>query len=101
MSSQDYEEKRDYFRMQIKAAMTFTLDGEGITYHAQSADLSAGGLAMCSDHAPQIGQSIHIHMPSASENIAAFDAHGKVMRVMPHPDQADQYLISVALTHME
>ncbi|MCC5796311.1 MAG: PilZ domain-containing protein [Methylophaga sp.] len=101
MSSQDYEEKRDYFRMQIRAAMTFTLDGQSLTHHAQSADLSAGGLAMCSDHAPQVGQSIHIHMPSANKNIAALDAHGKVMRVMPHPEQTDHYLISVALTHME
>jgi c-di-GMP-binding flagellar brake protein YcgR len=96
--TQDYEEKRTFFRMQIETEVSFSIKGENGSYSAVSQDLSASGLLMVSAKAPDIGSELDIEMSTSNPQLPPFVAEGKVLRVEANTPSPGQYLISVALT---
>lgn len=96
--SQDYEEKRSYFRMRIETEVNFTIKGESGSHTGISQDLSASGLLMYSAIAPEVGSVVDIEMKTSNASLQPFLAEGKVLRVEPDTPEPGQYLISVALT---
>lgn len=96
MAQNDYEEKRAYSRMQVQTLVSFNLKSEpNMTYSGTSQDLSATGLLMNSDFAPQVGDEIEIEMVPTNEKLPPFTAEGTVLRV--EPDNG-KHQISVKLT---
>lgn len=96
--TQDYEEKRSYFRMRIETEVSFSIRGESGGHTATSQDLSASGLLMVSGTAPEVGSELNIEISSGDARLPPFVAEGKVLRVEPNSPAPGQYLISVALT---
>lgn len=98
MTTHNYDEKRGFFRMQIETPVMFKLKGQtDITHHGLSHDLSATGLLMSSDFAPQHSDELEIIIDSQSEHFPPFTAEGKVLRVDADPTEPSRYQISVEL----
>lgn len=96
--TQDYDEKRSFHRMQIESDLRFTYKGQdNPVYKGVSQDLSATGLLMYSDIAPEIGTEISVVMDTDNDRLPAFIAEGKVVRVKADTEQAGRYLISLEL----
>lgn len=96
--TQDYEEKREFLRMQIETEVSFSIKGERGSHSGVSQDLSASGLLMVSATAPDIGSELDIELSSNTPQLPPFVAEGKVLRVEANNPAPGQYLISVALT---
>lgn len=102
MTAQNYDEKRGFFRMQIETPVMFKIKGQAdITHHGLSHDLSATGLLMSSDFAPQHNDELEIIIDSQSERFSPFTAEGKVLRVEADPTDPCRYQISVELLLQE
>lgn len=94
----EHEEKRLFARMNIETQVTYTVNGSEMTHHGISGDLSATGLYMLTDFAPAVGDMISIIMNTSNERLPPFVAEGKVIRIRPDEDDANQFHVSVELT---
>lgn len=100
--AQDYEEKRMFVRMQVETQVNFTVNGRrDVTHHGVSQDLSATGLLLQSDFAPDVGDDINIVMNTDNQRLPPFVAQGKVIRVEAEPTRPGQFQISIKLMSSE
>jgi len=96
MSDHDYDEKRDFVRMNIETQITYTVkNSDGQTHHGKSGDLSATGLYMDTDFALSEGDEIDIIMNPNGDRLPPFIAEGKVLRVT---NDDNKFQVSVTLT---
>jgi c-di-GMP-binding flagellar brake protein YcgR len=80
----DYSEKRDFIRMQIETAITLTKDGQH--YEATCLDLSSTGMQVLAATSLQMGDKIHVHIPSEHNELKGLEAETEVVRVGTHED---------------
>jgi len=96
MATHDYDEKRAFIRMQLETTLSFSVEGDETTQRqGYSHDLSATGLLMRSDFAPDPGARIQVQIQTQSERFEPFTAFGKVIRVQPNELGKGSYLISI------
>lgn len=100
MSDHNYDEKRDFVRMNIETQITYTVkNSAGQPHHGKSGDLSATGLYMHTDFELSEGDEISLVMNPSGERLPPFTADGKVLRVtLDEGDKQNSYHVSVALT---
>jgi PilZ domain-containing protein len=94
----EHEEKRDFVRMNIETQVTYTIQGGDTTHHGISGDLSATGLHMVTDYKPAENDIVSIVMNPSGDRLPPFVAEGKVMRVTPDENDANNYHVSIELT---
>jgi len=99
MSDHNYDEKRDFVRMNIETQITYTIkNSDGQTHHGQSGDLSATGLYMHTDFELSEEDEISIVMNPNGDRLPPFTAEGRVLRVTADEgDEQNSYHVSVTL----
>jgi len=99
MSDHNYDEKRDFVRMNIETQITYTIkNSDGQTHQGKSGDLSATGLYMETDFALSEGDEIDIVMNPNGDRLPPFIAEGKVIRVTNNDSDESKFHVSVTLT---
>ena len=99
MSGHDYDEKRDFLRMNIDTLITYTVkNSDGQSHQGNSGDLSATGLYMTTDFALSEGDAIDIIMSPNGDRLPPFTAEGKVIRITNDDDNDELFHVSVTLT---
>jgi len=94
----EHEEKRDFVRMNIETQVTYSIKGEESTHHGISGDLSATGLHMITDYKPAENDIVSIVMNPSGDRLPPFVAEGKVIRVVPDENNANNFRVSIELT---
>lgn len=94
----EHEEKRDFVRMNIETQVTYSIQGEDSTHHGISGDLSATGLHMITDYKPAENDIVSIVMNPSGDRLPPFVAEGKVIRVDPDENNANNFRVSIELT---
>jgi len=92
-----YDDKRNFYRMMLNSEVVITiLDDEATTeLFATCRDLSATGMAVELNHPLEMGIKVRMKIASSGTNIQAFDANGKVVRVLE--ESPDCYLIGITI----
>lgn len=98
MAGQDFEEKRNFFRMRVNGPVKIQRQDSETTFHAEGLDLSASGLSLISDEAVNEGEMLQISIKSHNTELADFVAEAKVVRVQPLDEHPEQFNISVKFT---
>lgn len=99
MTGHNYDEKRDFVRMNIETQITYTIkNSDGESHHGESGDLSATGLYMETDFALSEGDEIKIIMNPNGERLPPFVAEGTVLRVNTDESDDTKFHVSVSLT---
>ncbi|MDO8827490.1 PilZ domain-containing protein [Methylophaga sp.] len=98
MTSQDFEEKRNFFRMRVNGPVKIERQDPAETFDAEGLDLSASGLSLISDDVVNEGEILQISIKSHNPELADFVAEAKVLRVQPSEDQPERFNISVKFT---
>ena len=94
----DYDEKRDFVRMNIQAEVTYTIkNSDGQSHHGISLDLSATGMYMTSDFAPAVDDELEIVMNPNGDRLPPFIATARVLRVTADEKNATKFKMSVEL----
>jgi len=98
MTGQDYEEKRDFFRMRVNGPVRIQRQDQAEFFHAEGLDLSAGGLSLISDETVSEGEILQISIKSHNPELADFVAEAEVVRVLPLDEKTEKFNISVKFT---
>ena len=98
MAAGSYEEKRDFFRMQIQGSVQIQRRDHGVTFNADSVDLSASGLKIIANTLVNEGENLFISIKSPNPELADFTAQASVVNVLPVEQQPEKYYISVHFT---
>jgi hypothetical protein len=98
MTSQDFEEKRNFFRMRVNGPVKIERQDPAETFHAEGLDLSASGLSLISDDVVKQGEILQISIQSHNPELADFVAQAEVVRVEPLEEQPERFNISVKFT---
>ncbi len=99
MTDYDYEEKRNFVRMNIETQITYKVKGsDGQSHHGTSDNLSATGLSMKTDYALEEGCEIELVMNPSGDRLPPFVAEGSVLRVEADDSAPGQYQVSISLT---
>lgn len=80
----DYSEKRDFIRMQIETAVTLSQGGQ--RYAATCLDLSSTGMQVLAATSFQMGDKLHVDIPSEHSELKGLQAETEVVRVGTHED---------------
>lgn len=99
MTGHNYDEKRDFVRMNIETQITYTIkNSDGESHHGVSGDLSATGLYMETDFALSEGDEIEIIMNPNGERLPPFIAEGTVLRINTDESDDTKFQVSISLT---
>ena len=100
MVDHNYDEKRDFVRMNLETQITYTVkNSDGQSHQGKSGDLSATDLYMHTDFKLSEGDEISIVMNPSGDRLPPFTANGKVLRVTTDEgDKQTSYHVSVTLT---
>lgn len=77
---QQYNEKRDFLRMQIETAAVLRLTALGETFDVTCQDLSSQGVQLKVDREIAPGTSIELSIPSPTPGLQGLEATGSVVR---------------------
>lgn len=80
----DYSEKRDFIRMNIETAITLTQGDQH--YEATCLDLSSTGMQVVAATRLQMGDKVHVLIPSEHSELKGLEAETEVVRVAAHED---------------
>jgi hypothetical protein len=97
MTDYDYDEKRDFLRMNIETQITFTIKGsDSQSHHGLCDNLSATGLSMITSYALEEGCKIELIMNPNGDRLPPFVAEGTVLRV--EAKGSDKFHASISMT---
>lgn len=94
----DFEEKRNFIRMQMDSAAKLTIDGSqtlDVTCH----DLSASGLSLLASEPVQLETEVSVTIPSPNAQFQAMHSSGKVIRCDKQSEH--QYQIGVEISAID
>ncbi|WP_344800123.1 PilZ domain-containing protein [Litoribacillus peritrichatus] len=94
MLARDYQEKRNFIRMQMDVAATITLKHEGALIKARCLDLSGNGMLIMSPEPVTEGSMFNIVISSTRPNLPPLEAEVKTMRCI---EKDGQYEIGVII----
>lgn len=98
MAGQDFEEKRDFFRMRVNGPVKIQRQTSPDIFHAEGLDLSASGLSFISEIPVTAGEILEISIQSHNPELADFVAEAEVVRVEASEHHAEQSIVSVKFT---
>ncbi|PCI59846.1 MAG: PilZ domain-containing protein [Gammaproteobacteria bacterium] len=97
----DYDDKRNFYRMLLNSEVVITVidDEANSKILATCRDLSATGMAVEMSHPLEMGTEVRMRIDSMNNNVQAFDASGKVVRVLE--EGAECYLIGITIQDLD
>lgn len=98
MAGQDFEEKRNFFRMRVNGPVKIQRVDSAESFQAEGLDLSASGLSLITDETVSEGEILEISIKSHNPELADFVAQAEVVRVQPSEEQPERFNISVKFT---
>ena len=102
MADRDYDEKRNFVRMNIETQITYKVkNSDGQSHHGVSGDLSATGLYMVTDFALKEGEEIELVMNTSNERLPPFVAEGIILRTSVDENNKNKFHVSIQLTQTE
>jgi len=98
MTNYDYDEKRNFVRMNIETQITYKVKGsDDQTHHGISNNLSATGLSMETDFKLSQDDEIELVMNPSGDRLPPFIAEGKVLRINSDENDTNKFHASIAL----
>ena len=99
MIDYDYDEKRDFIRMNIETHITYTIkDSDRQSHDGLCDNLSATGLSMVTRYALEEGCKIELIMEPNGDKLPPLVAEGTVLRV--EEKGSEKFHVSISLTKM-
>jgi c-di-GMP-binding flagellar brake protein YcgR len=97
----NYDDKRNFYRMLLNSEVEITVidDEANSNIFATCRDLSATGMAIEMSHPLEMGTAVRMKIDSLNNNVQAFDASGKVVRVVE--EGPENYLIGVTIQELD
>jgi len=83
---QAHDEKRNYIRMRIDTAVTFSKNDSSELYEGRCQDLSGAGMLLETDKKLVAGDRLKVTIPSSDSNFTALNAVAEVARVEAIPE---------------
>ncbi|UAW97124.1 PilZ domain-containing protein [Halopseudomonas nanhaiensis] len=77
---QQYDEKRDFMRMQVEATARLKLPELGEVLTVQCHDLSSQGMQATAHQAVAVGTAVEVAIPSPNPHLPGLQARGSVLR---------------------
>ena len=94
----DYDEKRQFTRMEVDCPALIRIDGEAASHHAVVKDLSATGLQLsCADALP-VGAKVEVEMTPEKQIVPPLQAKAEVLRCDEMAEGG--YLVGVQILEM-
>ncbi len=98
MTNYDYDEKRNFVRMNIETQITYKVkDSDGQSHHGISNNLSATGLLMETDFKLSQDDEIELVMNPSGDRLPPFVAEGKVLRINSDENDTNKFHVSIKL----
>ncbi len=82
----DYNEKRDFTRMEVECVVDYTLSGESEVRQAAGHNLSAGGVCFETEQEVAAGTLLEISISPQQKLTPPLEATAEVVRVEPSAD---------------
>jgi len=97
----NYDDKRNFYRMLLNSEVEITIidDEANSKIYATCRDLSATGMAIEMNHPMELGTLVRMKIESLNNNVQAFDAKGKIVRIVE--ENTDCYLIGITIQELE
>jgi c-di-GMP-binding flagellar brake protein YcgR len=97
----NYDDKRNFYRMLLNSEVVLTVidDEANSKVFATCRDLSATGMAIEMSHPLEMGTAVRMRIDSLNSNVQAFDACGKVVRIVE--ENPDCYLIGITIQELD
>ena len=80
----EYEEKRDFIRMEVNSPVTVRQNG--VECEASCKDISTTGMLIGTDKAFSVGEQVEIYIDQEGDNCSPFDAVANVSRCKAEED---------------
>ena len=93
----DFEEKRNFIRMQMNSVAKLTIDGSQ-TMDVTCQDLSASGLSLLSIQPIQLEAEVSVTIPSPNAQFQAMHSSGRVIRCDKQSES--EYQIGIEISAM-
>ena len=97
----NYDDKRNFYRMLLNSEVVITVidDETNSQFFATCRDLSATGMAIEMNHPLEMATEVRMKIESLNNNVQAFDACGKVVRIVE--ENSDCYLIGITIQELD
>lgn len=82
----EYDEKRDYIRMDIDCDVTYRLPGSEAVYQGRGTSISGAGVSFIADQNIQVGQAVEINVLPTKSLTPPMNAFIEVVRTTPNHD---------------
>jgi len=95
------DDKRNFYRMLLNSEVEITIIDDEVNskIYATCRDLSATGMAIEMDHPMELGTFVRMKIDSLNNNVQAFDAKGKIVRIVE--ENQDCYLIGITIQELD
>jgi len=97
----NYDDKRNFYRMLLNSEVEITVINEEANskIFATCRDLSATGMAIEMSHPLEMGTLVRMKIDSLNDSVQAFDASGKVVRIVE--ENSDCYLVGITIQDID
>ncbi len=96
-----FYDKRDFYRMMLNSEVVVTIIDDEVNSQitATCRDLSATGMALEVERPIEMSTHVRVKVDSASNQVQALDASGKVVRV--EEETKDCYLVGITIEEID
>ncbi len=91
----DYDEKRDYIRMDVDCDITYKLADSDITKTGHCTSLSGAGVSFIADEAYDIGLAMEVNIIPKSSVTPSMTAFIEIVRSIPQDDGSYEIAASI------
>jgi c-di-GMP-binding flagellar brake protein YcgR len=97
----NYDDKRNFYRMLLNSEVELTVvdDEANSKIFATCRDLSATGMAIEMSYPLALDTQVRMKIDSLNNNVQAFDASGKVVRVVE--ENPETYLVGITIQELD
>ncbi|MEO0443280.1 MAG: PilZ domain-containing protein [Pseudomonadota bacterium] len=95
MLDREYDEKRNFIRMQVNTPVKVSLANEQSSYNGICRDLSGGGMLLAMDQEVLLNTELTVSVISEHEDGAVLEANCSVARVEPGPNSS--YMVGLEI----
>ncbi|CBL46963.1 Hypothetical protein HDN1F_33800 [gamma proteobacterium HdN1] len=99
-TARQYEEKRNFIRMNVDTGITFTKMGGQERHEARCRNLSGAGMLLETKKKLSAGERLRVNIPSDGPNFSPLNATVEVIRVDAIPD-LHKFIVGVVIRQIE
>jgi hypothetical protein len=94
-----FDEKRNFHRMTLDCAMSFSVEGQGTPAIGQCRNLSASGVLFESFHPIPVGTRLHFNITPKTSVVEPLNAVAEVLRLV-HRGENNTYDVAARITRL-